>query len=650
VATAADFDDTARGRLLQPHEPHVPAPPQPHPAGSAWAGRSRTPALPTPSLDPLVGQVVDGRYRVLDRLGSGGMGTVYRVMHERMQKAMALKVLHPRLTTDAVVRARFKREARAASLLESRNTVAVFDFGETPEGLLYLAMELLRGRTLADLIRDRGVISPARAARILAQVLRSLEEAHGHGIVHRDIKPDNIFLIESDEPDVAKVLDFGIAKGERITDDSNSANTRSDLVVGTPEYMAPEQARGVNVDTRADLWGVGVILYECLTGVIPFTGQSSVDVLMAVMNQPVPRPDAGMVPSSFMRVIDKALSKKAVDRYQTAAEMRAALLAAQDGNSLPGTTPAGTTPPQPVTRADSPLGLEAVDRDEWEHFARAQKVKSRVVAVGAAVAVASAVVAGVLMFKPAEPATVEVEPNDTAALATLVAEDSMVRGSLHAPLSGKRDEDVYVLELPPGLRVLTASVSTLAPVKLGITVWLDGKLLFNGFGKKDPHPVVQNLQVEGKLLHLRVREENLTSDIPPTPTDVDYQLTLSPLRSMTPGEEREPNESPLLSMTLLEGQQVKAYLSPADDEDWFKLPVASEDREIQAELQPAQDLALSLAFHSADGKRLTHKEGKPGERLGLSVATRKCGVPCYVSVQLEGRGLPSDTSYTLLLK
>ncbi|MEW5848279.1 MAG: serine/threonine-protein kinase [Myxococcota bacterium] len=642
------------GVVTAPPPANAPAPALP----PTTHARSMTPRMSGGTADdPMVGTVVDGRYRVMDRLGTGGMGTVYRVVHERMRKIMALKLLNPALSADPVVRARFWREARAASLLESRHTVAVFDFGETPDGLLYLAMEYLRGETLASLLHRQGKLSPSRTARVLSQVLKSLEEAHAQGIVHRDIKPDNIFLVDSDEPDLVKVLDFGIAKGKRIADEQPQHSTRSDLVVGTPEYMAPEQARGHDVDGRADLWAVGVMMFECLFGRLPFYGPTPMDTLVALMERPTPRPEEAapdvQVPPTLWAVVERALQKKRELRFESAAQMRDALMAATAEFASISTPPA--RPPRPVTADvlrghDEDLGI--ADREEWDSFARQQKTRRRILVVlGAAAAVGLGVGVGTLL-SPAKPVTTEVEPNNHPTQANLVVPEWRVDGELGVPVEGKGDVDRYVLELPAGPHVLTARVVPTAPgtVNLGLTAWVDDKLVAHGFGKKEPHPRIPNLVVEGRRLDLMVREENPTTDTPPTPTAVGYRLEILPLRPLSVGEEREPNNSSAAAGVLNEGQSINAWLAPPDDEDWFKVALPPDDRELEADVAPTPELAVDVSFYGSDGRKVARRAGKPGERVSLRVSSKRCGSPCYVAVEAEGRPGGEDPAYRLQLR
>jgi serine/threonine-protein kinase len=609
------------------------------------------------AADPLVGTLID-RYRIKDVLGTGGMGTVYRVVHERMQKIMALKMLNPSLSADPVVRQRFRREARAASLLESHNTVAVFDFGETPSGALYLVMEYLRGRTLAAELTRVGRLAPARAVHVLAQVLRSLEEAHAQGIVHRDIKPDNIFLVEGDEPDYVKVLDFGIAKGERLGESLPPVSTRSDLVVGTPEYMAPEQARGHELDGRADLWAVGVVLYECLVGRIPFSAPTPVDVLVALMERPVPLPwDVApevVVPPSLWRVVERALQKNARQRFASATEMREALLAAGAEAGV-GALPGRVTPVRGPAESADDVGIAG--REEWDLFEREQRRRRVGLAVFSTAVVAAAVVGALTLVRPVAPVTVEEEPNNAVHQANLVAPGT-VRGVVAGAEAGKGDRDVYVMPLPRGDHVLSAMVVPLTPtsVTLGLSVWVappgagDAKLVWSGFGKALPHPRVPNLTVGGDRLYLMVREESRVAEAPPSAVAVEYRLEVQPLRPRVEDEERENNSGRDVAELMTPGRVVNGWLSPPDDEDWFKVPVPSDDREMQAEVNPVPELAVDVSFFDADGRRAVRKTGKLGERVVAKISVRRCGAPCYVVLEAAGPSTLQDPAYRLTLK
>jgi eukaryotic-like serine/threonine-protein kinase len=282
--------------------------------------------------DPLVGTTVGERYQVLGLLGRGGMGSVYRALHVMMQKELALKVLHPELGRLEEVAKRFEREAQSASRLDHEHIIRVTDFGRDhgPDGeMLFLVMEVLEGESLKQVIARRGRLATSAAVGIARQILDALEHAHGEGVVHRDLKPDNVMLVErAGRSDFVKILDFGIAK---MTEPSGKAEalTQAGMVFGTPEYISPEQAMGAVADGRADLYAVGVMLYEMLVGKRPFVHDDLYQVLTMHLTQR-PRllrqaaPEAAISPA-LERIVLKALEKKREDRYATAAEMGAAL-------------------------------------------------------------------------------------------------------------------------------------------------------------------------------------------------------------------------------------------------------------------------------------------------------------------------------------
>jgi len=285
-----------------------------------------------PREDPLVGRTLPGGYRVTHMVGVGGMGRVYCAEQVALGRTVAVKVVHPHLADDELTAARFLNEARTASRLSHPNTVAIFDFGRTEQGQPYIVMEYLRGRDLARVADDEGPLPLRRTTDVLRQTLAALEEAHALGIVHRDLKPDNIVL----EPlrsglDFVKVVDFGLAKvlDEAPTSPGGPALTRPGLVCGTPEYMSPEQGRGDALDGRADLYAVGVVLFELLTGRVPFTGESSTKTLLMHINDapPDPRnvaPERG-IPAAFAEVALRALGKTREERFQDARDFSAAL-------------------------------------------------------------------------------------------------------------------------------------------------------------------------------------------------------------------------------------------------------------------------------------------------------------------------------------
>src|SRR5688572_10611153 len=228
------------------------------------------PRPPTQGPDPLIGRTINERYRIVGTIARGGMGKVYRAEQQPLGRLVALKVLNPNYTgdNDPEFHKRFFLEASIASKLTHPNTVTIFDYGKTDDEVFYIAMELLEGRTLHRALREEGPFPPDRAMHIARQVCRSLREAHTLGVIHRDLKPANVYLVQhGDENDFVKVLDFGLVKN---LDEKGEELTQTGLFMGSPKYMSPEQIRGERVDSRVDVYALGVMMYEMLTGKVPF--------------------------------------------------------------------------------------------------------------------------------------------------------------------------------------------------------------------------------------------------------------------------------------------------------------------------------------------------------------------------------------------
>ncbi|HKS10581.1 MAG TPA: protein kinase [Pyrinomonadaceae bacterium] len=310
------------------------------------------------SEDSLIGQTLAGKYRIDARLNEGGMGTVYRATHVLMEKTVAIKVLRPSLAADEKIVARFSREARAASRISHPNAISVTDFGEDENGIVFLVMEYLSGRTLKKLIREEGQLPLTRAVEIVRQVGDALHAAHQQGVVHRDLKSDNIMLIDTMAGDHAKVLDFGIAKiNEPDGNRDTGSLTAPNLVIGTPQYMSPEQcSQDSEIDSRSDIYSLGVILYEMLVGHVPFTADSPTMVMMKHLQEPVPSvlEERSDLPASIGRVIARAMAKLPANRYQTIAELIEDLTIAS-GNAQFAPVPA----PAPPVSANVPVSEDA---------------------------------------------------------------------------------------------------------------------------------------------------------------------------------------------------------------------------------------------------------------------------------------------------
>jgi len=280
--------------------------------------------------DPLRGVLIGEKYRLVERIGQGGMGTIYRAQQTGLNRAVAVKILKRELNVDPDTVARFHREANAMSLLTHPNTVRVYDFGQTEDGLLYLVMELLVGELITDKM-GRQLLDVLEAVRITQQILRSLAEAHRKAIVHRDLKPDNVFVarVEGHAEPVIKVLDFGIAKLVAPDRRVDQFETQAGTVFGTPRYMSPEQAQGAPLDGRSDLYSVGALLYQMLLGRAPFTDDDAV-VVMAKHIRELPEAPTDVsperpIPRSLNDAVMRALSKDPLERFQNAADFDAAL-------------------------------------------------------------------------------------------------------------------------------------------------------------------------------------------------------------------------------------------------------------------------------------------------------------------------------------
>ena len=271
-----------------------------------------------PMGDPLLGTTVDGRYEVIEVLGEGGTGRVYKVRHTTLDRMFAMKLLRRDLAQDDELTARFIQEARATASVQHPNVVEITDFGKLQDGIPFLVTELLVGRTLGELIKTGGPVPPARAANILRQIASALAAAHAVGIVHRDLKPDNVFLIDATGrgggQEEVRIVDFGAAKVVGA-----SRVTRDGIIFGTPHYMSPEQASGQPVDHRADIYSLGVIMYEMFTGKVPFEADTYMGVLTQHMFvKPVP-PSQASVGAQTLGALEEVtlvcLAKKPEERY-----------------------------------------------------------------------------------------------------------------------------------------------------------------------------------------------------------------------------------------------------------------------------------------------------------------------------------------------
>lgn len=319
-------------------------------------------------IDPLLGRVFEGKYRLDQPLGGGSMGTVYRATHLLIDRPVALKVLSQRFVGDQTAQQRFRREARAAGRMQHPNAVTVTDFGATDDGYLYIVMELLEGRTLRDLLAHEAPLDPARAVSFMLQTCAAVGAAHEAGLIHRDLKPANIFIEQRPNfPAVVKVLDFGVAKFavEEHDEDYNTL-TQVGAIIGTPRYMSPEQCAGTaSLTPAADVYSLGIILYEMLTGVSPFSGDTPLALALKQVSE-APRPPREIVPSipeALERVVLHALAKDPVERPQDAHELRRELHATAEALGLEHAEPSHspTLDDLRIAGTESPSGRLLID-------------------------------------------------------------------------------------------------------------------------------------------------------------------------------------------------------------------------------------------------------------------------------------------------
>ena len=301
----------------------------------------------------LLGLVVGGRYRIVSLLGEGGMGTVYRTEQLSLRRIVALKVLSTGPSDSDVLRERFLREARAASLLHHANVVDIIDFGEMPDGRAYFVMEFIEGESLDELLKRVGPLTWPQITEVAQQIMSALAAAHTKGIVHRDVKPANCIVVSTEEDSpIVKVIDFGIAKVHELGSEASRDLTQTGEVFGTPAYMSPEQARGEAVDGRADIYSVGILMYELATGLVPFRGGTTMQLLARVLfEQPKPpraaNPRADLSDAAEALIL-RALAKRPAQRFASMQAFAQAMLSLPESH-VPDVSSAGSSLPSRTT-------------------------------------------------------------------------------------------------------------------------------------------------------------------------------------------------------------------------------------------------------------------------------------------------------------
>ncbi len=501
--------------------------------GSKTPAASPAVSATSRASDPLIGRVINERYQIISLLARGGMGKVYRAEQAALGRPVALKILNPGYDSDSDpdFQKRFFLEAATAAKLRHPNTVTIFDYGKTDDDVYYIAMELLEGRTLHRALQDEGTLSPQRTMLIASEICRSLREAHSQGVIHRDLKPANVYLVRHDDRDAneaVKVLDFGLVKS---VEEGSEQLTKTGVFMGSPKYMAPEQIRDEPADPRVDVYGLGVVMFEMLTGQAPFDRSTSVNTLIAHLTDPVsamsavnPQVD---VPPALENLVRKCLEKAPEDRFATMNDVLHALqLCAssslslttsgdfQLGDSLapsmrtPSNGNSGTSaPPVEPGASRAPDGLSAPTQAPFAHATKA--------GVGLAPLFLAAVFAltGVGGFVVlSRPFDTTPTPTPTQALVSFDAKHPQPTPSSGAPLQRAAVPKKLVVSLrstPPGATVLVGA-KKYGPTPLHV-VW-------TGPDAADGRQVTFRFQLKGYrdlTLTQEVRGDRLDVEAPP---------------------------------------------------------------------------------------------------------------------------------------
>jgi serine/threonine-protein kinase len=551
-----------------------------------------------PRPNPLIGRVVDGRYRLLEIIGAGGMGTVFKVEHVAMGKLAALKMLHPTLSSDREIVKRFRREAEAVSLLTHPSTVQVFDFGEA-EGCLYMVMELVRGEDLAAVLRRDGPMPWARAAPLLEQICEALAEAHEKGVIHRDLKPENVLVSRAPQPgggrDVAKVLDFGLAK-LREREELGSVTARGSLI-GTPFYMSPEQIRSEEPDPRSDIYSFGAMTYRMLTGQHPFAGPTPVAVLTQHLTDELiapskRRPDL-VWDERVEALVIRCMAKRREDRYPNIDAVREAVIDAMpSAGSQPKPLPAGlATPParKPLTGAEGAATApqkvierrneastshgKKLSREDVGRFERSLKLRRWFALASLPLLLCGAAAAGWFLYHRGagvRAVEAEIEPNDGAETANLIASGQTVRGFIGKRITVEEsDRDFYRFHAdgPAVLRLQLQGIPNM-DLRLALFDGTGGKLAENNEGGPGDTEVIPNQRLDGGDYYVEVREVWVSGRQATENVTDQYALTAT-WHPPQPDEEAEPDDAPEQAIALPLGRPVHGYLHKSGDTDWY---------------------------------------------------------------------------------
>jgi eukaryotic-like serine/threonine-protein kinase len=557
--------------------------------------------------DPWIDRVVDNRYRVLERIGHGGMGAVYKVVHTGMGKIAAMKLLHTSLSGDKELINRFHREATAISKLNHPNIVQVFDFGRV-DNSVYLVMEYLRGEDLGNILKRDGPLEFVRVAPILIQICDALTEAHDAGIIHRDLKPENVRVSRTkDGQDFVKVLDFGLAKIVE-EDESVSDITAKGNLVGTPYYMSPELIRAQPLDQRCDIYSVGALSYRILTGQSAFMAKSPVGVLTKHLTEdPVPpsqRVPDRMIPPEVDAIVLKAMAKNREDRHQDAQELKrhiveVALKFTPRATQAPSSWESSSSISGPILRrgSDRYIGSERSELEllptgrieesiptahpilSKEDFAFERRLKrGRVLKLLSLIPLLGGAAFAVYWFGfrtgDLVAITQEIEPNNSPETATPLFQGKLLSGSLGKRVSDtESDRDFYkILVTGSGPQLLQARVSRIPNMDITLELYdrMAGRMTSADSAGRGGGEVITNWTV-GPGVHFLLVREVWQVNTPPTENVTDLYHIQVKWQPVEADWEVEPNDRPEQAHALAVGGTLHAYLGEVKDLDYVRI-------------------------------------------------------------------------------
>ncbi|MCP4600847.1 MAG: protein kinase [Proteobacteria bacterium] len=641
----------------------------------------------SPQADPLIGMVIDNRYRIIDLIGRGGMGAVYRVEHVKMGKIMALKILHGELSRDTDLVRRFKREAQTVSRLGHINTVSVFDFG-AHQGMMYLVMEYIDGQDLAQALRAKGPLQFPRTARILIQVCSALHEAHDKSIVHRDLKPENILIGHRDEQDdFVKVLDFGLAKLRDKKD--RTRITAKGSLVGTPYYMAPEHIRGELVDQRSDIYALGAVMFKLLTGETPFTADTPMGVITKHLTEepepPSKRHPRLKIPVIADEIVLKAMNKGAENRYESAEEMRTALADALESVApgsgfrhfsshgepswnlgkaiIPPTTGwdagalAATVESAPAFEkaAENQVGgtgqsnalsksiiigtrqVAIGTKSDFIQFEQGLKRK-RIAEITLGIILLIVVVAAAVLFvvrkarDDSNPGQ-ETEPNDTPGQADTLVANVSLKGYI---VGSNPNGDIDWYRLPgPGIHPWVVVVEVTGVPGLDMALQLvdptaeEPLATANRTGQGKPERIAPTV-INRPDAYLMIQEVRAPGIPPGAFGQTPYQLLYKTHDASN--FEIEPNNTTASATPIQVGSTINGNLGPEDSVDWYCSPAGIPVKTVQVTGIPGMDISLTLQL-GPEAKTFQFNSTGPGKGEG---ATLPAGPgPSCVSVETK---------------